>query len=127
MVDKVAAAVRVSIPPYPLEPKDINMVEQVCPNIGIPIRGIPEGKDDRVYFFEVMADGDELVHCIGTGVIADVVGVGDDCRQAFEEPYQILEELSIPNKQYRTDLPKCLEEMLNEVEEQEKVSVGESR
>lgn len=127
MVDKIASAVRVTIPPYPLEPKEIKDVQEVCPNIGIPIRGIPEDKADRFYWFEVMEDGDDFVHSVGTGVICDIVGFGDDCYEAFEEPYEICEELVIPNKQYRTDLDECLSEMYQQAEEQEHLKVAEAK
>jgi phosphoribosylamine--glycine ligase len=125
MIEKMAAAVRVTIPPYPLEVHDIEDAEKICPNIGIPIRGVPEGKEDKFYWFEVMAEGDDLVHSIGTGVIADVVGFGDDCYEAFEEPYEILGELILPNKQYRTDLDECLSEMYQQVCDQEGNKIGE--
>lgn len=125
VVDQLAAAVRVTIPPYPLEPSKVEDVQKVCPNLGVPIRDIPEDKHDRFYFFEVMKEEDELVHSVGTGVIADVVGFGEDCYEAFEESYEILEEICLPNKQYRTDLAECLGEMLEEVSKQEGSAVGE--
>ena len=124
MIDKLASAVRITIPPYPLEPNKVEDVQKVCPNIGVPIRGVPEDKEDRFYFFEVMLDDGDFVHSVGTGVIAAVVGFGDSVEEAFAEPYEILDQLSIPNKQYRVDLAECLGGMLEDAEEQEKVVVG---
>jgi phosphoribosylamine--glycine ligase len=124
MTDQFGAAVRVTIPPYPLEAKKLSDIEKVCPNVGVPIRGIPEGKEDCFYLFEVMADGDGLVHSVGSGVVADAIGMADDCYEAFDEPYELLDELIIPNKQYRTDLNEELSKMHAEVMEQEGCSVG---
>lgn len=123
--DKMGAAIRVTIPPYPLDPTDVDDVEKVSPNIGVPIRGIPDDKKDCFYLYEVMEQDDELVHAVGIGVVADVIGFGSDAFEAFDEPYELLEELSLPNKQYRTDLDSCLDGMVEEVLRQEKSEVVE--
>lgn len=125
--DKFGSAVKLSIPPYPVEPEKQKDAQKVTPNIGIPIRGIPEGTEKNFYFYEIELDQDDpdlLVHSAGTGVIADVIGLDDDPAEAFEKPYEILEQLIIPNKQYRTDLDSVLSEMYEQVKEQERLASG---
>lgn len=126
-MDKLAVAVKLTIPPYPIEPEHAKDVQVVSPNVGMPIRGIPEGMDDSFYWYEIELEDDQLVHSVGSGVIADVVGLGDDCMEAFERPYEILEDMVLPNKQYRTDLPEVLGKMYEEAMEQEHVKIGVAR
>jgi phosphoribosylamine-glycine ligase len=113
--EDVAAGIRVTIPPYPLEP-NIDNIQKISPNLGIPIRGIREEDLDYIYFFEIMSDEDEeLVHSDGTGVIFVASDVGSDVKKALKKPYKIIEDCKIPDKQYRTDLVEVLTEMKNQV------------
>lgn len=110
--DAFAGGVRITIPPYPIEPThDVKKVLQESPNMGVPIRDLDE---DSTYFYEVMVQDDELVHSPGTGVI----GIVSDCDEKLEglldHPYDILESCRIPDKQYRTDLQKVLTDMCQE-------------
>jgi len=43
------------------------------------------------------------------------LGIGDTPEECLEKPYKILEDLVIPDKQYRTDLSKVLSKMTKEV------------
>ena len=122
MNDSFVSSVRLTIPPYPAEPKHLADTARVTPNVGIPIRGFPKdpAKMDLFHFYEVMDEGDGILrHSPGIGIIAAVMGVSDDPRGAFVEPYGILEELILPNKQYRTDLAEVLGKMYEQVVEQE--------
>jgi phosphoribosylamine--glycine ligase len=105
-----ASSVRITIPPYPIETE--SPTEELSPNIGIPIQKYDA---DNCYFFEVMAEDDQLVHSGGTGVICCAIGEAEDCEKSFERPYKICGEIIIPDKQYRTDLKKVLPEMVEEV------------
>jgi phosphoribosylamine--glycine ligase len=110
-----AGGIRVSIPPYPAEPKKGVDTEEVSPNIGVPIQNY-EDYDGNFYWYEVEKSEDgELVHSGGTGVIACVIGQGDTPEKSLEEPEKILEDLILPDKQYRTDLQSVLSKMINEV------------
>ncbi|MGD0510866.1 MAG: hypothetical protein ABSA33_03415, partial [Candidatus Micrarchaeaceae archaeon] len=60
-----------------------------------------------------------LRHSPGTGVIACVRDLNDDLEAAFDRPYELLEDIVLPNKQYRTDLAEVLGEMHDEVVAQE--------
>src|SRR5437899_2328032 len=75
----VAGGVRLTIPPYPLEPPSAREVQKTSPNRGIPIPGLPSKYKDNYYFFEVMPDEDgNFVHSSGTGVILVASSLGDD-------------------------------------------------
>ena len=124
MNDKFAAGIRLSIPPYPLEPEKPEHVQLVRPNIGIPIRGLTEANSGSLYFYEVMEQEGVLVHSSGTGLIACAMGVADNPWHAFNQPYRILDELKVPEKQYRTDLCGVLCDMYEQVKHCDSLSLG---
>lgn len=110
-----AVSIRLSIPPYPME-TDID-TEKISPNKGIPIQNW-EDCQDNLYFYEVMLNDEErLVHSGGTGVICLVINTGEDIDSCMTKIYDTLEDIKIPDKQYRTDLDKVLPEMVEEVKE----------
>lgn len=111
-----SGGVRITIPPYPIEPKSMKELQKISPNEGIPIRGLDEGYCD-VYFYEVKVEGDLIIHSSGTGVIACVSSPGADPEDCFIDPMQLLDECKVPEKQYRTDLNKVLPEMYEEAME----------
>ena len=111
---KDAAGVRVTIPPYPAEPQEGIDSEKFSPSQGVPIQGYEENCEN-LYFYEVKMDNDVLVHSQGTGVIALALGIGDTPEESLKGPYKILKALTVPDKQYRTDLSKVLPKMCNEV------------
>lgn len=113
---KIAGGLRLSIPPYPLEPNTAYEVRKVSPNLGVPIRGVDEKYLKNLYFFEIMQDEDKLVHSDGTGVIFVASDLGDTVEESLVVPYKIAEDVKIPDKQYRTDLSVMLEKMYSEVE-----------
>jgi phosphoribosylamine--glycine ligase len=122
--DKIAVSVRLSIPPYPLEPEKTEDVQRVRPNLGIPIRGLTDKMAGQFYFYEVKEEDGELVHSSGTGLIACVVGVDEDPWRAFCPVYDALREVKIPEKQYRTDLADVLCSMYSEMRYYDSVSFG---
>ena len=112
LYDAIAGGVRLTIPPYPIEPtNDVGKVLKEAPNQGVPIRDL---EDDGVYFYEVMMQDGELVHSSGNGVIAVVSDCGEDPKECLNYPYEILEGCRVPDKQYRTDLQEKLSEMTEE-------------
>lgn len=112
----LSGGVRVTIPPYPIEPDNLKQVQKNSPNIGIPIRGL-ENCEQNCYFYEVMMKNDLLVHSSGTGVIACISDLGSTIKECFEYPYEVLFDCKIPDKQFRTDLDEILQEMYDEVKE----------
>jgi len=120
--DKFAAAVRFSIPPYPLDPEKLEDVQKVCPNIGIPVRGLTEKNAGHFYFYEVTEDDGRLHHSPGIGLLGISVGVEDKVWKAFDSAYEALSELKVPELQYRTDLGCVLENMYEKADCQDGVS-----
>jgi phosphoribosylamine--glycine ligase len=120
--DGFVSGIRVTIPPYPAE-AEVADAQKVSPNVGVPIRGLPENPEEvlrHFHFYEVMDEGDGILrHSPGTGVIACVRDLADDVEAAFDKPYELLENLVLPNKQYRTDLAEVLGDMYDQVEVQE--------
>lgn len=112
-----AAGIRLSIPPYPLEPPKARLVQEVQPNLHVPL-DLPERFERNYYLYEVMVHGGDLHHSDGTGVIAVVSCVDEDPKRAFEKSYDILDEICIPDKQYRTDLGDVLPKMYDDIEEE---------
>jgi len=109
--DKFAGGIRVTIPPYPVEPQGHGDIEKLAPNIGVPILGWKEYQDS-LYFYEVSKEDNQLFHSGGTGVIACAMGIGDNPLECLVYPYDILEGLVIPDKQYRVDLHNVLPGMV---------------
>ncbi len=97
LVDRKAAGLRISIPPYPSE--------HFHPDEGIPIRGLTREDRDHLYFFDVkLNDANHLVSTNAFGAIVTVTGSGEGITDAFVGPMEIAKRAKIPQKQYRTDL-----------------------
>ena len=112
LYDAVGGGIRLTIPPYPMEPtENVRKVLASAPNLGVPIRDLDE---DHTYFYEVLMQDGELVHSPGTGVIAVIVDADEDLKSVLDRPYEILEECRVPDKQYRTDLSGILGDMAEE-------------
>jgi phosphoribosylamine--glycine ligase len=99
--DHYSVAVRVSIPPYPHE-GDVPEV---------PIRGITEDNKDNIYLSDVYVTGpvnpDDMTGLSCAGSDGYVLSVAADCprlSQSVKKVYDTIDTLSIPNKQYRTDI-----------------------
>jgi len=111
-----ASGIRVTIPPYPIEPKSSRAIQKHSPNKGIPIRGY-EGNENNCYFYEIEEKDEVLIHSDGTGVIAVISDYWDTPTGSLELPYEILDNMKIPDKQYRTDLRDVLPQMYEDVKE----------
>jgi phosphoribosylamine--glycine ligase len=104
-----AAALRVTIPPYPSE--------AFHPEEGVPIRGFT--KDDRAhtYFTDVLLnERGRLVSSPAYGAIVSLTGNGYSITEALEGPYRLAERAKIPDKQYRTDLRSLFVNEYNKLE-----------
>lgn len=116
LLDCFSGGVRLTIPPYPIEPENLKEIEKNSPNINIPIR-FDESLFCDYYFYEVMMKNDLLVHSAGTGVIACISSLGSDPESCFDEVNEALERCKVSDKQYRTDLNKILPNMYEELQE----------
>jgi phosphoribosylamine-glycine ligase len=96
------SALRISVPPYPSEEfKHVG---------GIPIRGWEKSDRPNLFFYEVMLNEKKnFVTSPAYGAVAAITGWGMDIREAFERPYELAKKARIPEKQYRTDIIKVLD------------------
>jgi phosphoribosylamine---glycine ligase len=95
------ASVRLSIPPYPSEGLPEKHYKE-----GVPIEGLYEKNLDRFYVYDVRTRGEssDLETAGLCGWIGSPLAVGDHPGQAFEGAYDMLEEVRVPQGQYRTDV-----------------------
>ena len=116
LINGYIGGIRLSIPPYPAEPKQGIDSEKFSPNKGVPIQNW-EDHEANLFFYEVcVSENQELCHSGGTGVIACAIGEGDTPEKSLELPEKILEEIILPDKQYRTDLTSVLSKLVKEAE-----------
>lgn len=97
--DYIAIAIRVSIPPFPSE-GDV-------PNV--PLLGLNDR--DRIYLNDVKKDEKLGLVCAGTdGYVLAVCSDGKSLKTATAKAYEVIDELEIPNKQYRIDIGERYQE-----------------
>jgi phosphoribosylamine-glycine ligase len=95
------ASVRLSIPPYPCEGLPDKFYKE-----GVPIEGLHEKNLDRFYIYDVRKRGesDELETAGLCGWVGSPLAVGETPGAAFDGAYEMLNEVRVPNAQYRTDV-----------------------
>lgn len=99
-----AATVRVTVPPYPTQLKNASKFA------GIPIEGIDLDKLDRFFLSDVRTkDGtdNELETGGVDGLIGAPIGLGDSPEQAFYECQTVIDNLKVPDLQWRSDVAEC--------------------
>jgi phosphoribosylamine--glycine ligase len=95
--DGFAAAVRLSVSPYP--------AEEFKPQPGIPVRGFERSDRPHLYFYGVqLNEKNQLMTTSGYGLVAALTGKGKSISEAFDGPIELAEKAKVPEKQYRTDL-----------------------
>lgn len=97
------AGVHVSIPPYPSD--EFHHLG------GVPIRGYTKSDLHNLYFYDVMLnERDQLVSSPDVGAGYVTTGWGTTIAEAFAMPYQLAKKAKVPEKQYRTDMVKEMQE-----------------
>lgn len=100
------SALRISVPPYPSEEHIVGE--------GVPVRGFEKADRPNLYFYNVMLDDKNNIVTSGSyGIVAVTTGLGSTIKESFETPYALAKKAKIPEKQYRTDMAKVLEETYN--------------
>ena len=94
-----AAAIRLSIPPYPSECEGFY-------HAGVPIQGIEEDDIRSCYLYDAMLDGADLVTAGCSGFIAVPIGCGRSIDEAFAVVKEKVKKIRIPDMQYRNDIGK---------------------
>lgn len=97
LAEEFAAAIRVTIPPYPNDGAKVVS--------GTPISGFNDMSD--YYFYEIAWYDSGLVHEGSAGVLLCTLGKGS-ATNSITDAEKLAEKLIIPNKQYRTDLSHVL-------------------
>lgn len=104
------ASVRLSVPPYPAksDPKKF---------AGVPVSGIDPDHLEHWYLSDVrLREGSESeLETIGTdGLIGAPMGCGETIHEAFARVQAMIDDLLIPDLQYRNDIEKrCVERFEN--------------
>jgi phosphoribosylamine--glycine ligase len=98
-----SAGVRLSIPPYPSEIKGKHPE-------GVPIKGIEEEDVRSCYLFDACYVNDSMVTAGVNGLIAVPLAHGDTIDEAFARCYGKIDNIIIPDMQYRTDIRRLTKE-----------------
>lgn len=107
-----AAAIRLSIPPYPSEIKGKHGKD-------IPIHGIEEEDIERCYLFDAcIGEEGELVTAGVNGLVAVPISIGESIEQTFAHCYDKVDKILIPDMQYRTDLCSSIRQRYKILESQ---------
>ncbi len=107
-----AASVRLSIPPYPSEIKGKHGKD-------IPIQGIKPEDIESCYLFDACLDDEgDLVTAGVNGLIAVPIACGDSIDEAFGRCYHKIDNITIPDCQYRTDIRRLTKERYRVLESQ---------
>lgn len=109
--DGFAGALRVTIPPWP--------TEKYTAEEAVPIRGIdPKVMERSTYLYNVKEDDKGGLCTAGAwGIVALFTGHSSDPARAVNKPLDVVKELRLKNKQYRTDLGKQFVKDLGLLEE----------
>jgi phosphoribosylamine---glycine ligase len=96
-----AAAIRITVPPYPAEGKPEKYRD-------IPVKGIDLEHLESFYLSDVMLNEDGEMVTTGTdGWIGSPIVLGDTPTKAVEECVKVIKELQIPDLQWRDDIGEC--------------------
>jgi len=110
---KYGAAVTLTIPPYPTEIR-------LKSSKGVPIGGIEADNIEaltQMYLFDVMESKKKLVTSGNYGYIGAVLSGSDSIMGAFRKTRNMIEDLDIPNVQYRTDIAQSALKKYHQLEE----------
>jgi phosphoribosylamine---glycine ligase len=93
------AGVRLSLPPWPNE--------KFKHDGGVQIRGLDDLEDRALFYpYGVSLQDDKLASCQGVGILGVVNGHAASITGAFNRCYKLIDKISAPDLQYRTDLAK---------------------
>jgi len=108
--DGFAAALRVTIPPWPSE--------KYTAEEGVPIRGIDDKVMERsLYLYNVKADENEQLCSAGAwGIIGLFTNHSVNPKGGFPKMLEWAKDLRLKNKQYRTDLAKQFADDIEKLE-----------
>lgn len=95
-------AVRVSVPPWPHDEPDAR-------DAGMPILGLNEQNMKHIYLTDVQREGDAYTYAAGDGVLLKATAHGRNTEEARNRVYRTINNLIIPNAQFRSDIGSRVE------------------
>lgn len=111
---RVYCSVRLSVPPYPWEYVDDLPEKKSC--LDTPVRGTDGLWSKHFIGYGLRADPKlGLVVADRIGLVGLSSGTGATPHEAFESAYAFIDNLRIPNLQYRPDAEACTEEDLKTI------------
>jgi phosphoribosylamine--glycine ligase len=114
--NKFAAAIRISIPPYPSEIKGFHPED--IPIEGIDLDDIESFSKDYFLYDCCLNRHDSLVTAGINGFCCVPISSGGTIQEAFERLGERLKKIQIPNMMYRTDIEKRTVERYNILDRQ---------
>lgn len=103
-------AVRASLPPYPHA--KVSWLPEQERRSGMPIVGATDTDLKYTFFCDVMLEGDRLKYAASDGALLKATAFGRSVREARHRAYRVLENLKVPELQYRTDIGARVEKDL---------------
>lgn len=98
-------AIRVSVPPYPHK-SEADWGE------GLPLNGISDQNLDHLYLTDVFFDDSGYHYAQGDGVVLKATARGRTVQEARHRAYRTINNLDIPDAQYRRDIGRRVDEDL---------------
>lgn len=104
-------AIRISVPPYPLESRSPGHAEIVQESKDKPVRNVPLGHS---WLLDIKKDlkKDELLTAGIDGAILEITASGKTVDSARESLYKMVKEVDLPDMQYRNDIGERPKEQL---------------
>lgn len=106
--DGFGVAVRIAIPPYPLDFSDENK-KAFVKTAGRRVRKLPE---KHVWLGDVRMQEGNLVTAGTCGEVAEITYVGTDLQRTADKIYEMIKHIELPDMMYRTDGVKRAMEQL---------------
>jgi phosphoribosylamine--glycine ligase len=96
-------AIRLSVPPYPLESHSPGHKEIVHESVDKPVRNVPLGHS---WLLDIKKDPkkDELLTAGIDGAVLEVTSSGKSVEEAKKKLYGYVKEIDLPDMQYRNDI-----------------------
>ena len=111
--DEFGMAIRISVPPYPLESHSPGHAPVVRESKDKPVRNVPLGHS---WLLDIKKEGkDELVTCGIDGAVLEITSAGKSVDAARNALYKMVKDVDLPDMQYRNDIGDRPKEQLKKL------------
>lgn len=110
-------AVRLTVPPYPHGAYGEGVWSCVQAEVDVPVIGINDANAKHIWPAGLRREGGRYIGCAPDGNILTVTAWGSTVREARRRVYRTVENLVIPDVQYRTDIGERVERDLARLRE----------